>query len=127
MDERFWRGIREFNDERFYEAHEVLEDLWHEYREIDRTFVQGLIQLAAGFYHLQCENQRGALSQLTKGKTKLAQYEPRHCEIDVKTLLADVDCWLEKINHASPESRDVMTAATFPKMVIKTPYPINPH
>ena len=60
MDERFYRGLEEFNGERFFEAHEVLEDLWHEYREADRIFIQGLIQIAAAFYHLQSRNLKGA-------------------------------------------------------------------
>ena len=90
MDERFFRGLEEFNGERFFEAHEVLEDLWHEYREQDRKFVQGIIQIAAGFYHIQSCNPRGAVSQLTKGSEKLTQFLPEYKNVSVAKLLDDV-------------------------------------
>jgi predicted metal-dependent hydrolase len=35
MDERFYEGIREFNEGRYFEAHDILEDLWQGYREPD--------------------------------------------------------------------------------------------
>ncbi len=87
MDERFYKGIREFNAGRYFEAHEVLEDLWHDYRETDRTFIQGLIQISAGFYHFQCANWKGAASQLTKGIRKLEPYLPEHLGIVVSDFL----------------------------------------
>jgi hypothetical protein len=90
MDSRFYAGIEEFNSGRYFEAHEVLEDLWHEYRETDRTFIQGLIQLSAGFYHYQCANWKGATSQLTKGLTKLEIYQPEHCGLELKDFLEAV-------------------------------------
>lgn len=87
MDKRFDQGIEEFNSGRYFEAHEVLEDLWHEYRETDRTFIQGLIQVSAGFYHFQCANMKGATSQLTKGIKKLEPYKPQHLGIDLTRFL----------------------------------------
>ncbi len=97
MDERFYRGLEEFNNEAFFEAHEVLEDLWHEYREVDRTFIQGLIQIAAAFYHLQSRNIKGAVSQFRKGGEKLAHYLPSYQQVSVAQLLDDVRENLQRI------------------------------
>ena len=91
MDERLRRGIREFNDERFFEAHEVWEELWHEYRGTDRTFIQGLIHLAAGLYHCQCENEKGAVSQLNKGIQKLQNYVPEYSGVPLELMLKRVE------------------------------------
>ena len=99
-DERFFRWIDEFNAGKYFEAHEVLEDLWHEYREIDRTFIQGLIQLAAGFYHFQCANMKGATSQLTKGISKLEPYKPQHLGIELTKFLAETGDNLELMKDA---------------------------
>jgi len=77
----------EFNEERFFEAHEVWEELWHEYREMDRTFIQGLIHLAAGYYHNQCANEKGTVSQLNKGMEKLNEYFPEHLGVPIEALL----------------------------------------
>ncbi|HEY6953200.1 MAG TPA: DUF309 domain-containing protein [Bacteroidota bacterium] len=102
MDERFYSGLEEFNKERFFEAHEVLEDLWHEERDVDRTFIQGIIQIAAAFYHLQTHNLKGAVSQFTKGNEKLTHFLPTYKEVSVVKLLDDVRENLRQIQAADP-------------------------
>ncbi|MCS7145241.1 MAG: DUF309 domain-containing protein [Nitrososphaerota archaeon] len=42
-----------FNEERFWEAHEVLEQVWRTKRGAEREVLSGLIKLAAAFVHLQ--------------------------------------------------------------------------
>jgi hypothetical protein len=86
-DERLKAGIRDFNAGRFFEAHEVWEDLWHEYRGSDRTFLQGLIQAAAGFYHFRTANPKGARSQFRKSEAKLQRYLPSHWGVDVVQIV----------------------------------------
>ncbi|MCI0706614.1 MAG: DUF309 domain-containing protein [Ignavibacteriae bacterium] len=99
MDERFHQGIREFNERRFFEAHDVLEDFWHEYRETDRTFLQGLIQVAVGFYHFENGNYKGSRSQFSKGIAKLQDYLPDHHGIETERFLANVRHWLSVIER----------------------------
>jgi predicted metal-dependent hydrolase len=94
LDERFHRGIQEFNRGSFFEAHDVLEDLWHEYRETDRSFLQGLIQVAVGLYHLEHRNYKGARSQLSKGIAKLRQYGSHHQGIDLQDFVGRVEASL---------------------------------
>ena len=125
MDERFYTGIQDFNEEKFYEAHEVLEDLWHEYREDDRTFIQGLIQIAAAFYHLQCENYRGAISQLAKGKQKLERYSPAHHDIDVACLLSKVEEWMASVEKLQRDPSFRRAEEKFPKLLNKNSEPMN--
>jgi len=43
-------GIALFNRERFFECHEVLEEAWLKASGEQRTFLQGLIQVAVAFY-----------------------------------------------------------------------------
>jgi uncharacterized protein len=109
MDERFYRGLEEFNSERFFEAHEVLEDLWHEYRELDRIFIQGLIQIAAAFYHLQSRNLKGAVSQFAKGSEKLTHFLPAYKDVSVAKLLEDVRENLQRIQQTANMSFDSIT------------------
>ena len=104
MDERFYRGLEEFNRGAFFEAHEVLEDLWHEYRDLDRPFIQGLIQIAAAFYHLQSRNLKGAVSQLSKGSEKLSHYLPSYRQVSVARLLEDVRGNLQRLRDATDTS-----------------------
>jgi hypothetical protein len=60
-DPRYLAGILFFNDQDFFEAHEVWEDLWAESHGNDRRFIQGLIQAAVGLFHFSGGNLGGAV------------------------------------------------------------------
>jgi len=50
-----------FNEQAYFEAHEVWEDLWAESYGPERKFYQGLIQAAVGLCHFGNGNLRGAV------------------------------------------------------------------
>src|SRR5271168_3296183 len=60
-DPRYLAGILFFNDEDYFEAHEVWEDLWAESHGDERRFYQGLIQAAVGLFHYGGGNLGGAV------------------------------------------------------------------
>ncbi|HAL57855.1 MAG TPA: DUF309 domain-containing protein [Bacteroidetes bacterium] len=99
MDEQFQRGIREFNGRRFFEAHDILEDLWHGYRGDDRRFLQGLIQVAVGYYHFENRNLKGARSQLTKACAKIESYGPEHRGIRLLEFLRCIHQCLDALER----------------------------
>jgi len=50
----YYRGFfRCWNEQRYYEAHDVLEQLWLKTKSSDSDFFKGLIQAAGAFVHLQ--------------------------------------------------------------------------
>ena len=65
-------GISLFNEERFWECHEVLEQIWHPSRGTERELIQGLILTAAALVHHQKAEKEVCLSMLRKASTKLA-------------------------------------------------------
>lgn len=75
---RLDRGVDEFNDGAYFEAHDTLEDVWMDVRGQERLFFQGLIQLAIGYYHLTCQNYPGAEHLLGRGLEKIEPYRPHH-------------------------------------------------
>src|SRR3972149_1603882 len=87
----FAQGIRLFNEEYFFEAHEHLEDLWHVERGEPRLFLQGLIQVCAAFHHFQNGNLAGAVALLKRGADKMRKYPPRYMGLDAAGLLARGD------------------------------------
>ncbi len=106
MEELFTRGIKEFNRQFFFEAHDVWEELWmsegllaEETTGGHRLFYQGLIQTAVGFYHLSNENYKGACSQLGKALSKLEQYLPSFHGINTQLLVDDVRVCLADADH----------------------------
>jgi len=105
--DRIRDGLRLFNERHFFEAHEVLEEVWHRDRGPSRLFLQGLIQLCAGFHHFQNGNPRGAAELLQRGTDKLRKYPDEYLGLDARTLLTQVDACRERVERV----RDGLEAA----------------
>ena len=70
-DEALREGIDLFNQERFWEAHEVLEEIWHPATGVDRDTIQGLILTAAALVHYQKDEKSVCVSILGRANEKL--------------------------------------------------------
>ena len=97
--DRIRDGFRLFNERHFFEAHEVLEDVWHRERGGPRLFLQGLIQICAGFYHFQNGNPRGAAELLQRGSDKMRKYPDQYLGLDAGRLLGAVDACRGRIER----------------------------
>jgi len=97
-EELFNMGIEAFNSSNYYDAHEYWEDLWSDYRLVDAKFVQALIQLSVGYFHITNNNKNGALGLLNKCKPKFELYLPSCRGIDIENILKLVDKSIENIN-----------------------------
>ncbi|MBO1072254.1 MAG: DUF309 domain-containing protein [Dolichospermum sp. DEX189] len=89
MPEEFWQGVEHFNAGQFYACHDILEALWIDSIEPDKTFYQGILQIAVGLYHLGNHNQRGAMILLGEGSNRLRRYLPSYGGINVEELLTE--------------------------------------
>ncbi len=70
--EKLTQALTLFQNGEFFECHEVLEDLWQPLPPGDeKTFYQGIIQVAVGRYHLKNGNMVGARNKLKAGLEKL--------------------------------------------------------
>lgn len=93
-DARYLGWFDCFNRQEFYEAHDVLEDLWLEARRgPDGDFFKGLIQLAGAFVHLQKERLRPAEALFQLADRNLARYRDRHWGVEVGGLRRLVAEW----------------------------------
>ena len=66
----FLKGIESFNNKKFYDAHELWEELWSEYALKDSLFIQGLIQLSVAFFHITNFNLIGSKNLFNKSLPK---------------------------------------------------------
>jgi uncharacterized protein len=99
----FWKGVREFQQGQFYECHDTLEALWIEAQEPDKTFFQGILQIAVACYHLGNQNWRGAVILLGEGIRRLSPYQPDYGSIDINHLLDTSSTLLSCLQTAGPE------------------------
>jgi hypothetical protein len=64
-------GLSLFNEQKYWECHEALEDLWMEDRQDPiRNIYWAVIQVAAACIHFRDSNLIGAQSMITKAKEK---------------------------------------------------------
>ena len=91
------RGIELYRTGRFFECHEVLEELWTPMRGPHRLFLQALIHFAVAFYHQQRRNPLGAERQLRKALRKLERYLPTYEGVDTATLYREGQACLLRI------------------------------
>jgi predicted metal-dependent hydrolase len=94
----YLEGIQHFNECDFFEAHEVWEELWTDYRGESRKFYQGLIQAAVALYHFGNGNIRGARKLYHSSSEYLAAYGSRHLGLDLEKFLGEFKrCFAEVI------------------------------
>lgn len=103
VPQEFWQGVEQFNSRQFYACHDSLEALWIEATEPQKTFYQGILQIAVALYHLSNSNWRGAVILLGEGINKLRRYPPTYAGIDVDKLLTSSATMLKALQQAGPE------------------------
>ena len=123
------RGLNLFNRAHFFDAHEVLEDIWRSLprdrpmRQHLRPHVQGLVQLAVAFHHASTGNHVGARSVLERALRNLQGADASFPELDLDRLRANLEVWrrnLEDCESASAAKRqDVrrLVAPALPKIL----------
>ena len=79
-------GISYFNDERFWECHEVFEGVWKKCYEGEKDLVQGIILVAAALVHYQKNENQICISILNRALGKLANASGQYHNIDVVGL-----------------------------------------
>jgi predicted metal-dependent hydrolase len=91
-----------FNQQLFYEAHDVLEELWLPDRQgPNGSFYKGLIQLAGAFVHLQKGRPGPAAALFKLAQANLAAYPAVHERLDVGAVLALIGHWLAALENAA--------------------------
>jgi len=95
MEDGIAEGVRLFNTQKFFEAHEALEVVWLKAQGARKTVLQGVIQVAAAFFHRTRRNHAGFRSLLEKGCTKLERFEVEIDGLDLVDLLEQLRPWRE--------------------------------
>ena len=119
----FYRAFFQcWNEQRYYEAHDVLEQLWLKTNSADADFFKGLIQAAGAFVHLQkrfehpLHGKHGkrlppAVRLFQLAEKNLSRFAPRRLELDVGALCQLLRAYADQIvqgdykaNPWSPET-----------------------
>jgi hypothetical protein len=99
LDERtrrglFDRAVAHFNAREFWESHEDWETIWHESVDPERRWIQGLIQVAAAFFHVERGFYASGFLKLLRGADeKMAGYRGDTRGIRFDLLGSDLEAW----------------------------------
>jgi len=116
LDARYLGYFDCFNRQLFYEAHEVLEDLWLLDRHgPDGNFYKALIQLAGAFVHLQKQRLRPAAALFKLAQANLTPYPAHHAHLDLAEVLRLIAGWLRSLT-ANDFTVNPLVAGNFPRL-----------
>jgi predicted metal-dependent hydrolase len=120
--DEFQRGLDLFNRAHFFEAHEVLEDVWRALprgRPSCRYFrlhLQGMVQLAVAFHHESTGNRVGARSVLERAIRNLNGANISFPQLDLDQLNSELADWQQHFAGAVPRPAP-------PQIVTRKPAP----
>src|SRR5476651_1994866 len=104
IDPRYAGYFVLFNQQKFYESHDVLEDLWL----VDKhgpngNFYKGLIQLAGAFVHLQKNRLRPAAALFKLAKTNFERFPQVHEDLSLAIVQVMIARYLEALESGRYE------------------------
>jgi predicted metal-dependent hydrolase len=101
-----------FNRGLFYEAHDVLEQLWLKDRQgPNGAFYKGLIQLAGAFVHLRKERLRPAAALFKLAQANLGKYPGAHKQLAMPAVLDLIQHWLAHLERSNFSANPLNTEA----------------
>ena len=94
MDARLREGIGLFNAGRFFESHEILEQFYQGAEEVNKPFLEGLIELAVAFrLHTDFGEIKGPVRMIYQALIRFENYQTTYLGIRVKDLSEAVETW----------------------------------
>ena len=92
-----------FNRGLYFEAHDVLEELWlvQGRSAVNYAFHKGLIQLAGAFVHLQKNRLKPAVALFRLAENNFRLYPTPHQRLDLNWILALIQDWRTAIESGN--------------------------
>jgi predicted metal-dependent hydrolase len=110
-----------FNRGLFFEAHEVLEELWlRDKHGPNGAFYKGLIQLTGAFVHVQKDRLRPAAALFKLALANLEKYPREHEHLNLAAVCRLIQKWLGRLESARFE-QNPLADDNAPKLALELP------
>jgi len=116
LDVVLQKSVLLFNHHLFFEVHEVLEPQWMQEQGEIKKFLQGLIQIAVAFYHLERGNLVGTRSLLHEGLIKISPHSPTCLGVELRDFIAGLEECRQIISGLSPETCKQFSPDAIPRI-----------
>jgi len=100
----YLEGIAHFNAGRYYEAHEIWEEIWLRSADEEKLFYQMLIQTAVGLHHYQRTNLYGARALYERVCDKLQKLPREFMSLDVSEFARQLHAFFAELSDNDVES-----------------------
>ena len=98
-----------FNRQLYFEAHDVLEELWLAQRQgPNYAFYKGLIQFAGAFVHLKKNRLRPAAALFKLADANLQKYPDSYEQLSVHGVRSMIAHWLNRLESTNFESNPLV-------------------
>lgn len=106
MDARLREGIRLFNEGRYFESHESIEDFYLRADEQHKPFLEALVQLAAACrLYRDFGEVKGPVRMIYQAIIRLENYQPVYLKIKVNDLILEMEAWAKRAEADSESAR----------------------
>ena len=124
MDEenriQFLEGLELFNQEKFYECHDAIEEIWLQESSDEQLFLQGIIQSAVALHHYQHGNWGAARSMFELAIEKLKGYPEIHHGIRLKEFLNIIGSWKAVLDQSISDRNINEVLLPYPKITFES-------
>ena len=101
---QYTQGIEHFNTGRYFDAHEIWEEIWLQSSSEAKLFYQMLIQAAVGLHHYERGNARGARGMHTNVVNKLELLPSFFMSLDLNDFSRQFKDFFSSLIHDNDES-----------------------
>ena len=114
-------GLRLFNQGKYFECHEALEDAWVAEPSSIRLMYQGILQIGVACHHIKNKNWRGAMKVLERGVPKAGRFAPACMGINIARLLDDARAIRQELLRLGPDWNGEFNSRLFPTIEYQIP------
>lgn len=115
------KGVDYFNNHKFFESHDVIEEIWHSEIGLKKNYYRGLVNLGVAFRHFQLKNYKSCLLIIKHCLRLLEPYIEDDLRIDLKILLKEIQICMDEIQEVADEKKKY-EEIIIPKMKILKHY-----
>ena len=113
FEDNFFDALNLFNNQKWYEAHDALEDIWNTVDGDERQVIQGILQVSVSQFHLNKGNLNGATILLGEGLGRIKNRTFINFGVDLDAFCKSLESLLNKLQF-----KDALNERDVPYLII---------
>ena len=114
--ELFYVGLEEFNQGKYFEQHETLEEIWQLDPRPIRRLYQGILKVGVAFLKLRIGNYRGTINHINGGVAYLRRFEDGCLGVEIARLIEEAEAVRDRVIELGPERLGGYDLSALPKV-----------